>query len=137
MSQLEYLEFKIPVCFLVNCAPPLSWPCDPTTFTRNPLRLFRKSPRLPTLRLPSKRRRWRHGEEPVLLQPWHLHRAPALAMARPQLTYDIYVHSRSIKLISMIGTWPGMKHYTMHQRLVSVPGFVCVLPPCMLVSCVS
>ena len=52
MSQLEYLEFKIAACFLVNCAPPLSWPCDPN-FPLNPLRLFCKSPRLPTLRLPS------------------------------------------------------------------------------------
>ena len=44
---------KFPPVFLANCAPPLSQSCDPATFARNPLRLFRKSPRLPTLRLPS------------------------------------------------------------------------------------
>ena len=44
---------KFPPIFLANCAPPLSRPCDPTTFPRNPLRLFCKSPRLPTLRLPT------------------------------------------------------------------------------------
>ena len=44
---------KFPPIFLANCAAPLSRSCDPTTFAHNPLRLFRKSPRLPTLHLPS------------------------------------------------------------------------------------